>query len=93
MFETQKNQEKFNTVAHGSTNHEFLCPVKQWAEVVDHILSYPGATMVPPVSAVWRYDNIENLTSKNLIDALHDAVVAIPIICQGISGRRIPNRF
>jgi hypothetical protein len=52
-FEMQKNQVKFNTVMHGSTGYEFLCPVKQWAAVVNRILSYPGVTMDTPVSAVW----------------------------------------
>jgi hypothetical protein len=33
--------------------------------------------MDTPVSAVWRYNNIENLTSKILIDTLHGAVVAV----------------
>jgi hypothetical protein len=68
----QKNQEKFDTVMHSSTSHEFLCPVKQLAAVVNCILSYPGATDTP-VSAVWRYDNIKNLTSKILINALCNA--------------------
>jgi hypothetical protein len=52
MFEMQKNQKKFDTVTHSSTSHEFLCPVKQWAAVVNRILSYPGATMDTSVSAV-----------------------------------------
>ena len=77
MFEMQKNQEKNDTVTHGAMGHEFLCPVKQWAAVVNRIWSYPGATIDTPVSAVWRYDRIEHLTSKILIDALRDAVVAV----------------
>jgi hypothetical protein len=44
-FEVQKNQEKFDTVTHGSTSHEFLCSVEQWAAVVNHNLSYLAATM------------------------------------------------
>jgi hypothetical protein len=73
----QKNQEKFDTVMHGTSSHKFLCPVKQWAAVIDCILSYPGVTMDTPVSAIWRYNNIKNLTSKIFIDALHNAVVAV----------------
>ncbi len=72
----QKNQEKFDMVMHSSTGHEFLCPVKQWAAVVNCILSYPWATVDTPVSAIWRYINIKNLTSK-FIDALCNAVVAV----------------
>ncbi len=76
-FETQKNQEKFDTVTHGTTSHDFLCPVKQWAAVINRIWSYPGATADTPVSVVWRYDKIDHLTSQILIDALRDAVVAV----------------
>jgi hypothetical protein len=76
-FETQKNQEKFDTVTHGLTGHEFLCPVKQWAAVVNRIWSYPGANINTPVSAVWRYDKLDNLTSQTLINALRDAVIAV----------------
>ena len=36
-FEMQKNQEKFDTVTHGATDHDFLCPVKQWAADVNCI--------------------------------------------------------
>jgi hypothetical protein len=64
-------------VTHGSTGHEFFCSVKQWAAVANCILSYLGATMDTPVSAVWRYNNIKNLTSKILIDTLCNAVVAV----------------
>lgn len=37
-FEMQKNQEKHDTVTHGATGHEFLCPVKQWVAVVNPFL-------------------------------------------------------
>ena len=76
-FELHKNQEKFDTVTHRATGHKFLCPVKQWAAVVNHVWSYPGATADTPVLAVWRYDRIEHLTSQTLIAALCDAVVAV----------------
>ena len=76
-FEMQKNQEKSDTVTHGRTDHEFLCPVKQWAAVVNRIWGYPGTTIDTPVSAVWRYDRIEHLTSQILINTLRDAVVAV----------------
>jgi hypothetical protein len=76
-FETQKNQEKFDTVTHGRTDHDFLCPVKQWAAVVNRIWAYPGASINTPVSAVWRYNRIDHLTSQILIDALRDAVVTV----------------
>ncbi len=76
-FEMQKNQEKFDTVTHGLTDHDFLCPVKQWAAVVNRIWSYLGSTTDTPVSAVWRHDRIEHLTSQILVNALRDSVVAV----------------
>ncbi len=76
-------------VMHGSTGHEFLCLVKQWVAVVNRILSYPGATMDTPVSAVWSYDNIENLTSKILIDILCNAVVAVGEDSQGFKASKV----
>ncbi len=88
-FEMQKNQEKFDTVTHGSTGHEFLCPFKQLAAVVICILSYPGATMDTSVSAIWRHNNIKNLRSKILIDALCDAVVAVGEDSLGFKARKI----
>ena len=76
-FEIQKNQEKHDTVTHGSTSHEFLCPVRQWASVVNCIWSYPGANADTLVSAVWRYERIEQHTSSELINALRDAVIEV----------------
>ncbi len=88
-FEMQKNQEKFDMVMHGATGYKFLCPDKQWAAVVNPMLSDTGATMNTLVSAVQRYDNIKNLTSKLLINALCDAVVAVGEDSLGFKAREI----
>ena len=76
-FEMQKNDEKQDTVTHGRTEHEYICPVRQWAAIANRIWSYPGASIDTPVSAVWRHDRIEHITSKMLVDALRDAVIAV----------------
>ena len=41
------------------------------------IINYPGATDDTPVSAVWRNNKIEHITSAEMVAALRDAVVAI----------------
>ncbi len=43
-FEMQKNDDKFETVIHGQTDNPVLCPVLQWARLVNHIWSYEGTT-------------------------------------------------
>jgi hypothetical protein len=43
-FEMQKNDSKFDTVIHGWTDDPVLCPVLQWARLVNRIWSYEGTT-------------------------------------------------
>lgn len=46
-FTFQKNDEHDDTVPMHHTHDPRLCPVKYWASIVNHILSYPG--MGPPL--------------------------------------------
>ncbi len=41
-FEMQKNDLKHDTVIHGRTDNSVLCPVLQWARLVNRIWTYPG---------------------------------------------------
>ena len=75
-FETQKNDQKFDTVTQWRTHHPLLCPVRQWAELSLRIYSYPGATENTPVSATWRHNRIEHVTSQDIITTLRNAVKA-----------------
>ena len=75
-FETQKNERKFDTVTQWRTDHAVLCPVKQWAGIITRISSYVGSTDDTPVSAVWRHNTIEHITSDDVITTLRDAVKA-----------------
>jgi hypothetical protein len=43
-FEMQKNEMKHETIIHGRTDDPVLCPVKQWARLVNRIWSYQGTT-------------------------------------------------
>ena len=76
-FEWQKKDERNDTVTQMATLHILLCPVRAWAAVVKRIRSYPGATDETKVSAYWKDSQINHLTSKNMSDALRDAVSAI----------------
>ena len=60
-----------------ASDHLILCPCRQFAALVKRIRSYPGATDDTPISAVWRNERIEHVTSVEMVAALRDAVVAI----------------
>jgi hypothetical protein len=54
-----------------------LSPVRAAAAIVRRIKSYPGANHDTPIFAVWRYNQIEHITSTQIRNALQDAVKAI----------------
>ena len=76
-FERQKKDERNDTVTQLSSEHASLCPPRQWAALVKRIRSYPGATDDTQVSAVWRNNRMEHITSVEMSNALRDAVIAI----------------
>jgi hypothetical protein len=67
MFKMQKNDNKYDTVIHGWTNDPNLCPVLQWAHLVNQILTYPGTTEDTPVCAIWRQGRLEQITSQKVL--------------------------
>ena len=76
-FEMQKKDEKSDRVTQHTTNHKIMCPVRTWAAIVQRIRSDPDADDNTPVSAVWRNDRIEHITSRNIIDAIDNAAESI----------------
>lgn len=76
-FEWQKKDERSETVTHLSTDHPLLSPPKLWATIVRRIRSYHGSNDDTPVSAVWRNNRIEHISSKEMIQALQAAVDSI----------------
>ena len=76
-FEMQKNEDRDDTVTHGRTGDDVLCPVLQWARLVSRIWSYPGATPDTKVCSIWRHGRIEHITSKTIIQYLRAACAAI----------------
>jgi hypothetical protein len=73
-FESQKNDEKNETVTQWTTEQILLCPVKQWAAIVKRISSYPGSSTRTKVSAVLVHGRISHITQKQVNDALRDGV-------------------
>ncbi len=69
-FEMQKNDSKFDTVIHGQTDDPVLCPVLQWAQLVNRILSYPNTKCDTPVCAVWHHGRLDKITSTRIVGAL-----------------------
>jgi len=76
-FEMQKKDEKNDTTTQMASGDITLCPVRAAAAIVRRIRSYPGSTNDTPISAIWRCDCIDHITSKQIANALRDAVSAI----------------
>ena len=66
-----------DTVTQMASRDATMCPVRQEAALVRRIRGYPGATDDTPVSAVWRNDRIEHITSNEMVEALRAAVISI----------------
>jgi hypothetical protein len=75
-FVPQKNGSKNGTTTQWRTNGKVLCPVVQWAALVQRISNYPGAKPATPVSSIWVHNHILHVTSKIVESALHSRVVA-----------------
>ena len=76
-FEMQKKDEKHDTVTHMASGDPTLCPVKAAAAIVRRLRAYPGSNDDTPISTIWRRDRLEHITSKQIADALKDAVTSI----------------
>ena len=84
-FEFQKKDERNDTVTQMASMDILLCPVRQWAAIVERTLGSPGANVDTPVSAVWRNNRIKQVTSKDMVNALRAAVACIGEEKLGIS--------
>jgi hypothetical protein len=76
-FEWQKKDERMDTVTQMASGDRSLCPVRLDAALVRRIRSYPGTSDDTPMSAVWRNDRIEHITSSEMVEALRAAVGAL----------------
>ena len=76
-FESQKKDEKFQTVTLLASGDILLCPVRTWATIVKRIRSYQGTNDNTPVSAVLKNGKLDHITSTQMINALEDAIEAV----------------
>jgi hypothetical protein len=73
-FESQKNSRKFDTITQWRKTHETLCPVKQWAALVQRIWSCPNTTTQTPVSALLQHNKVIHITNQDIVHALQDSL-------------------
>ena len=78
-----------DTVTQMCSSDPTLCPVRQWAAIVRRLLTYQGITSETPVSAIWRNDRIEHITSAEMVKALRAAVTSIGEEVLGIKAEDI----
>jgi hypothetical protein len=76
-FRTQRKEERDDTVNQHATKDTLMCPVQDWATIVKRIRSYPGTNDDTAVSAVWRNNQIEHITSDELINTIDTAAESI----------------
>ena len=88
-FEMQKNEDKNETVVHGWTDDPVLCPVKQWAGLVNRVWSYPGTTTDTSVCVVWRHDRPEQISNRQIVLALRAACTTIDSAVLGFEPHEI----
>jgi hypothetical protein len=88
-FKMQKNDKKHDIVIHGRTDNSILCPVLQWARLVNRIWTYPGTTEDTSVCTVQRHDRCDQITSRQIILALRAACAAIGSACLGFGPSEI----
>ena len=65
------------TTAQMASGNISLCPVCAAAAIVHRIQLYPGVNNNTPISAIWIYERINHITSKQISNALQDAILAI----------------
>jgi hypothetical protein len=62
-FEMQKKDEKNDTVTQKASVDINMCPVRMAASITRRIRSYKGSNENTPISAFWRFNRIDHVTS------------------------------
>ena len=73
----QKKDKRNNTTTQMASGNVMLCPVRAAAAIIRQIQAYPGSTHNTPISAIWRCGCIDHITSKQIANALRDAISTI----------------
>ncbi len=76
-FKVQKNDMKQDTVIHGQNNSVTLCPVVQWAHLVNRIWAYPCTTVDTPVCTIWCNGQLEQISSQHTMAVLRAACASV----------------
>jgi hypothetical protein len=69
-FEMQKKDEKNDTITQQASGAISMCPVQMAAAIVRRIRSYEGSDDNTPISAFWRFNRIDHVTSAQVIAAM-----------------------
>ena len=67
---------------HGRADDVTLCPVVQWAHLLNRIWTYPCATVDTLVCTIWRHGWLEQISSQHTIAALHAACTSVGLEAQ-----------
>ncbi len=84
-FKHQKQEEKNDTVTQKATGNSVLCPICFAAGIVRQIMSYPGTSLNANIFAYMSNCSAKHVMSRQVINALQDAVGSIGKACLGIS--------
>jgi hypothetical protein len=76
-FEMQKKDEKSDTVHHKATKDVNMCPVRAAAAIVCRIRNYKVYDDNTPISTVYIQGRSSHVTSKQMTNALQDAISVI----------------
>jgi hypothetical protein len=90
-FECQKRQDMHDTVTQEVTGDSALCLVSFAADLIRHIMSYPGTSSNTNLSAYMSNSSVKHVTSWQVINALRYAVCAFGKACLGISKEEFRN--
>jgi hypothetical protein len=89
-FEMQKNDSKFDTVIHGRTDDPVLCPVLQWARLVNRIWSYEGTTDSTPICTFQRSGRrVDKISSSQILLRLRAAARSVGSATLGFEPKEI----
>ena len=89
-FEMQKNESKFDTVIHGRTDDPVLCPVLQWARLVNRIWSYEGTTDSTPICTFQRSGRrVDKISSSQILLRLRAAARSVGSATLGFEPKEI----
>ena len=88
-FKIQKNNAKYKTVIHSRMDDLALCPVLQWTQLVNQILSYEGTMYNTPVCTVRSSGGLNKIASSQVLTRLQATEKAVGSACLGFGSKEI----